>query len=257
MASNEAPLEKSDDANGRSSVSGTGSHVKLRRELGLFSAVNLILGVMIGSGIFISPASALEHSGSVALCLIIWTVSGVISLLGALSFAELGTVLGKSGAEYSYFQEAFGNCHKYWGPLPSFLCAWIYVVEELIAYTKGLINDYNVEIERLENLLHTAKEATSRPRVIKKDIHPQHIQKAKARFQMMKNELHGLIQSLYPNSAGLIKDILGQLMQEKLDETSNGYIQFTTENYPAIEVLKDMQLVSTNPYNNSEVKLVY
>lgn len=59
-----------------------GSTVKLKRELGLFSAVNLILGVMIGSGIFVSPASALEHSGSVALCLIIWTVSGIISLLG-------------------------------------------------------------------------------------------------------------------------------------------------------------------------------
>ncbi|KAJ8713805.1 hypothetical protein PYW08_007425 [Mythimna loreyi] len=105
-----------------------GSAVKLKRELGLFSAVNLILGVMIGSGIFVSPASALEHSGSVALCLIIWTVSGIISLLGALSFAELGTVVGKSGAEYSYFQEAFGNTHKFWGPLPSFICAWIYVV---------------------------------------------------------------------------------------------------------------------------------
>lgn len=105
-----------------------GSAVKLKRELGLFSAVNLILGVMIGSGIFVSPASALEYSGSVALCLIIWTVSGIISLLGALSFAELGTVVGKSGAEYAYFQEAFGKIHKFWGPLPSFSCAWIYVM---------------------------------------------------------------------------------------------------------------------------------
>lgn len=58
------------------------STVKLKRELGLFSAVNLILGVMIGSGIFVSPSSAMEHSGSVALCIIIWIVSGVISLLG-------------------------------------------------------------------------------------------------------------------------------------------------------------------------------
>lgn len=56
--------------------------VKLKRELGLFSAINLILGVMIGSGIFVSPSSALEHSGSIGLALIIWTASGVISLLG-------------------------------------------------------------------------------------------------------------------------------------------------------------------------------
>ncbi|XP_047536859.1 b(0,+)-type amino acid transporter 1-like [Vanessa atalanta] len=129
MASKEMEaLEKSEKIKDNETSDMAGSTVKLQRELGLFSAVNLILGVMIGSGIFVSPATALEHSGSVALCLIVWTVSGIISLLGALSFAELGTVLGKSGAEYSYFQEAFGKSHKYWGPLPSFICAWIYVV---------------------------------------------------------------------------------------------------------------------------------
>lgn len=37
-------------------------------------------------------------------------------------------MVAKSGAEYSYFQEAFGNLHKFWGPLPSFICAWIYVM---------------------------------------------------------------------------------------------------------------------------------
>lgn len=73
-------IEKCEPGNGM--VAACGSAVKLKRELGLFSAVNLILGVMIGSGIFVSPSSALEHSGSVGLCLIIWTVSGIISLLG-------------------------------------------------------------------------------------------------------------------------------------------------------------------------------
>jgi L-type amino acid transporter 9 len=56
--------------------------VQLKRELGLFSAINLILAVMIGSGIFVSSGSALEHSGSVGMCLIVWTVCGIISLLG-------------------------------------------------------------------------------------------------------------------------------------------------------------------------------
>ncbi|GJQ71124.1 hypothetical protein Trydic_g1028 [Trypoxylus dichotomus] len=102
--------------------------VELKRELGLFSAINLILAVMIGSGIFISPASALLHSGSVGMCIIVWAVCGVISLLGALAFAELGTVVPRSGAEYAYFVDSFGPLHPFWGNLPAFLASWIYVV---------------------------------------------------------------------------------------------------------------------------------
>jgi L-type amino acid transporter 9 len=47
---------------------------------------------------------------------------------GALCFAELGLLVPRSGAEYVFFQEAFGSLHKFWGPLPSFLCSWVYVV---------------------------------------------------------------------------------------------------------------------------------
>ncbi|XP_012256355.3 b(0,+)-type amino acid transporter 1-like [Athalia rosae] len=102
--------------------------VHLKRELGLFSAVNMIVAVMIGSGIFVSPTSALENSGSVGLCLIVWTLSGIVSLLGALGFAELGTVVPRSGAEYVYFIEAFCPIHRYLGPIPAFICSWIYVL---------------------------------------------------------------------------------------------------------------------------------
>lgn len=56
--------------------------VQLKRRLGLFSAVNVILAVMIGSGIFVSPSSALHYSGSVAMSVIIWTSCGIVSLLG-------------------------------------------------------------------------------------------------------------------------------------------------------------------------------
>lgn len=47
---------------------------------------------------------------------------------GALAFAELGAVVPRSGAEYAYFIEAFGKMHPFWGPLPSFVCAWVYVM---------------------------------------------------------------------------------------------------------------------------------
>lgn len=62
----------------------------LKRNLGLLAAVNVILNVMIGSGIFVSPQAALKYSGSIGACLCIWIICGVISLLGALCFAELG-----------------------------------------------------------------------------------------------------------------------------------------------------------------------
>ncbi|CAB3360535.1 Hypothetical predicted protein [Cloeon dipterum] len=83
---------------------------------------------MIGSGIFVSPTSAFQRAGSVGLTLIIWAASGLISMLGALAFAELGGVVPRSGAEYVYFQEAFGNRHKFFGPLPSFVYAWVFVM---------------------------------------------------------------------------------------------------------------------------------
>lgn len=100
----------------------------LKREMGLMSAINVIISVMIGSGIFVSPTAALKHSGSVGFCLVVWAVCGVISLMGALCFAELGTVVPRSGAEYAYLIEAFKKTNKFWGPLPSFICAWVYVV---------------------------------------------------------------------------------------------------------------------------------
>ncbi|XP_060534790.1 b(0,+)-type amino acid transporter 1-like isoform X2 [Cylas formicarius] len=102
--------------------------VRLKRELGLFSAINMILAVMIGSGIFVSPASALKYSGSVGMAIVVWTVCGLVSLLGALAFAELGTVIPRSGAEYAYFMDSFGPLHPFWGRLPAFLYSWLMVV---------------------------------------------------------------------------------------------------------------------------------
>lgn len=103
---------------------GTG----LKRHLGLLAAVNVILSVMIGSGIFISPTPAFKYSGSIGLCLIIWTACGLISHLGALCFAELGTLVSRSGADYVYILEGMGGLHKFWGPLPAFIYSWTVVL---------------------------------------------------------------------------------------------------------------------------------
>ncbi|XP_038556748.1 b(0,+)-type amino acid transporter 1 isoform X2 [Micropterus salmoides] len=85
----------------------------LQKDVGLFSGICLIVGTMIGSGIFISPKAVLLYSGAVGPCLLIWAACGVLATLGALCYAELGTMITKSGGEYSYLMEAFGSLVAY------------------------------------------------------------------------------------------------------------------------------------------------
>ncbi|KAH8308539.1 hypothetical protein KR044_001734 [Drosophila immigrans] len=92
--------------------------VHLERRLGLFSGVALIVGTMIGSGIFVSPSGLLIRTGSVGVSFIIWLACGLLSLLGALAYAELGTMNTSSGAEWAYFMDAYG-------PAPAFLFSWV------------------------------------------------------------------------------------------------------------------------------------
>ncbi|KPJ19214.1 B(0,+)-type amino acid transporter 1, partial [Papilio machaon] len=80
--------------------------VHLKRRVGLFSGVALIVGTMIGSGIFVAPSGLLEYTDSVGISFIIWMACGLLSLLGALAYAELGTMNTSSGAEYAYFMDA-------------------------------------------------------------------------------------------------------------------------------------------------------
>ncbi|KAI9542601.1 b(0,+)-type amino acid transporter 1 [Dissostichus eleginoides] len=85
----------------------------LQKDVGLLSGICLIVGTMIGSGIFISPKAVLLYSGAVGPCLLIWAACGVLATMGALCYAELGTMITKSGGEYSYLSEAFGSLVAY------------------------------------------------------------------------------------------------------------------------------------------------
>ncbi|XP_023646118.1 asc-type amino acid transporter 1 [Paramormyrops kingsleyae] len=102
------------DSNKRDNVP---ERVTLKKEIGLLSACAIIIGNIIGSGIFISPKGVLEHSGSVGLALIVWVLGGGVSALGSLCYAELGVTIPKSGGDYSYVTEIFGG-------LMGFLLLW-------------------------------------------------------------------------------------------------------------------------------------
>lgn len=88
---------------------------------------NGCINLFIGSGIFISPKGVTRGSGSVALSLISWGICGIISMFGALSLAELGTMIPKSGCEYAYLLECYGGKEKFrsFGRIPAFLFNWV------------------------------------------------------------------------------------------------------------------------------------
>uniref|UniRef100_H3AHW9 b(0,+)-type amino acid transporter 1 n=1 Tax=Latimeria chalumnae TaxID=7897 RepID=H3AHW9_LATCH len=83
--------------------------LKLRREVGLLSAVSLIAGTMVGSGIFMSPEWLLRSMGSPGGSLLIWAACGLLTMLSALSYAELGQFIAESGGEYIYLLRIFGQ----------------------------------------------------------------------------------------------------------------------------------------------------
>ncbi|XP_002731076.1 large neutral amino acids transporter small subunit 1-like [Saccoglossus kowalevskii] len=92
--------------------------VAMKRQISLFNSITIIIGCIIGSGIFIFPKGVLQYSGSVGNALIVWILCGVIATLGGICYAELGSSIKKGGGEYTYIKEAFGK-------FPAFLMLWV------------------------------------------------------------------------------------------------------------------------------------
>jgi amino acid transporter len=83
--------------------------VTLKKSINLASGCAIIVGTIVGSGVFISSKGVLENAGTPALSICVWLFSGLISLVGAICFTELGTLITSSGGNYAYIKETYGN----------------------------------------------------------------------------------------------------------------------------------------------------
>jgi basic amino acid/polyamine antiporter, APA family len=97
------------------------SRPELSRDLGVSHASAVVVGTIIGSGIFLVPAEMMQAVGSAKLVYLAWVVGGLLSFFGALTYAELGAMKPQAGGEYVYVRDGYG-------PLGGFLYAWTWFV---------------------------------------------------------------------------------------------------------------------------------
>lgn len=95
---------------------------ELKRDLGVWAALAIVVGTVIGSGIFRVPQAMILNVGTVPLVFLVWIVGGLLSLAGALTYAELAAAMPGAGGEYVYLTEAYGPL---WGFLYSWTQMWV------------------------------------------------------------------------------------------------------------------------------------
>jgi APA family basic amino acid/polyamine antiporter len=114
----------------------TVSRPELARDLGLSHAGAVVVGTIIGSGIFLVPSEMMQAVGSAQLVYLAWVVGGVLSFFGALTYAELGAMKPQAGGEYVYVRDAYG-------PLAGFLYSWTWFLiakpASIATITTGLV----------------------------------------------------------------------------------------------------------------------
>src|SRR5512133_1836046 len=104
---------------GVSSTTAAAQNRELARDLKVSHAGAIVVGTIIGSGIFLVPKEMMQAAGSSGLVYLAWIVGGLLSFFGALTYSELGAMKPQAGGEYVYMRDGYG-------PLGGFLYAWTY-----------------------------------------------------------------------------------------------------------------------------------
>lgn len=115
----------------------------LRRELNLFGAVSMIVGIVIGSGIFLGVNRVADGTGSPWLIVLVWVIGGLLTLMGALTYAELGVLFPKAGGEYVFLREGLGS-------LLAFLSGWTAFTINLAGSAAALAVIFAEQLNRLK-----------------------------------------------------------------------------------------------------------
>jgi basic amino acid/polyamine antiporter, APA family len=125
----------------------------LPRKVGFWGAIAVMVGVVIGSGIFRTPTSIAQNLGSPTVILAMWTIGGLIALCGALTFAELNAMLPHTGGIYVFLREGFGGC-------AAFVFGWTYMLIAKPAAAGGIATVFSEHFNALLGVQWNAQALT-------------------------------------------------------------------------------------------------
>ena len=112
---------------------------ELPRRLGTIDATAIVIGIVIGSGIFVLPNLIARSLPSTPAILGVWVAAGVLSFFGALAYAELGAMLPATGGQYIYLREAYG-------PACAFVCGWTFMLAVLAGGSAWLAVTFSIYV---------------------------------------------------------------------------------------------------------------
>lgn len=116
-----------------------GRENELPRRLGILDATTIVIGIVIGSGIFVLPNLIARNLPSPTAILAAWIIAGVLSFFGALAYAELGAMLPATGGQYVYLREAYG-------PMCAFVCGWTFMLAVLSGGSAWLAVTFSIYV---------------------------------------------------------------------------------------------------------------